>query len=83
MRIVRIIGVLRGVRAARVSSRFVMERRTQSTSHAATLLAGVLASWFLAPAEAQPEDELTALRKELAEVKQLLVALDRQSAPSP
>ncbi len=45
-------------------------------------LSGVLASWFLAPAQAQREDELAAIRDELSQLKQLLVALDQQNTSS-
>lgn len=153
VRIVRILRVLRGIRAARVLSQFIVERRTQSSLLAATLLSivlvavsaiavlhfevpiagniktgedaiwwamstittvgygdkypvspegralaiglmvagvgmfatlsAVLASWFLAPAQAQREDELAALRNELAEVKRLLTAMNQQNISSP
>jgi voltage-gated potassium channel len=45
-------------------------------------LSGVLASWFLAPSQAQRDDELTVIRRELAEVKQLLVAVSQQNTTS-
>ncbi len=148
-RIARIIRVLRGVRAARVLSLFIVERRTQSTLLAATLLSivltavsaiavlhfeapvdgniktgedaiwwaistittvgygdkypvspegralaiglmlasvgmfailsGIFASWFLAPTQAESEDELQAIKKELEEVKQLLTAMNQHN----
>ncbi len=43
-------------------------------------LSGALASWFLAPAQARREDELTAIRHELAELRQLLVAITPQNS---
>ncbi len=41
-------------------------------------LSGVLASWFLAPTQAERHDEIAALRQELAEIKQLVAALQRK-----
>lgn len=45
-------------------------------------LSGFFASWFLAPAQAERDDDLAAIQKELAEVKQLLAAINRQNAAS-
>ena len=41
-------------------------------------LSGVVAVWFLTPAASQREDELTAVRTELAEIKQTLLVLSKQ-----
>jgi voltage-gated potassium channel len=141
-RVVRILRVLRGVRAARILTRFVMERRSQSAVLAAGLtaiillavssvailqfevpaggniqtpedavwwavvtattvgygdkvpvtsegrlvaafvmvvgfgllatLSGSFAAWFLAPSGARREDQIAALRNEVAELKVLL-----------
>jgi voltage-gated potassium channel len=43
------------------------------------ILSGVFASWFLAPGQTHREDELTAIRNELAEVKRMLAALNQQN----
>ncbi len=47
------------------------------------ILSGAFASWFLAPAQAHRDDELNALRIELAEVKRLLLAANPQNASPP
>ena len=142
VRIVRILRVLRGVRAARILTRFVLEKRAQSAFLAAALItiilvavsaisvlhfevpaggtiktpedavwwaivtittvgygdkipvtsegrlvaailmvaglglfgtiSGTVAAWYLAPADTKREDQITALRKEVAELKSLL-----------
>ncbi len=47
------------------------------------ILSGAFASWFLSPIHvAKEEDDLTAIRKELAQVKQLLAEMNRQNTSS-
>lgn len=44
------------------------------------ILSGVFASWFMAPEQEEREDEMMALKQELAEIKKMLAAMKEKDA---